>query len=482
MPRPRSKVQSTGHVILVVDDDLDLLSTTSHLFSRLGHQVITAKNGAEALELCRREEIHLMLLDYFMPGMTGEAVVRAVRSFDQELQIVLQTGYASERPALKMLEELDIQGYHDKSEGPEKLLVWASAALKAYRRARALRGSRDGLAYLLRVTPEMHRLQPLDDLMLGILTQLQGLLGLSGAFIATVPEDSLLATLEHKHFHIRVATGRFHHQSWQTLADGERDLVKTAATSGRIQMGSELALPLVAAERVVGVILVDQVLESSTDLHLLELFANQAAVAIENAQLFEHATVDDLTRLNNRRYWFQQLDNALRLALRHGQPLSVLLLDIDHFKTINDTYGHPAGDQVLATLGRAVSSKLRKSDVPGRYGGEEFAVLLPHTDMGGALIAAENVRKLAEDLRVSWEAKEIAVRLSIGVGTVKAVANPAEEGIEELLPEVRSKLLRGADLALYHAKERGRNRVETAEPLEVSVCPVERTSRESVLS
>src|SRR2546430_10751861 len=143
MARLQQEATASGHTVLVVDDHSAILDTLARLLSQEGHQVLTAASGQEAIQCCGAHEVHLMLLDYFMPDMTGEEVVRQVRRFDANLQIVLQTGYASEKPARQMLRELDIQGYHDKSEGPEKLLIWVDAALKTYRHVRALRASRD---------------------------------------------------------------------------------------------------------------------------------------------------------------------------------------------------------------------------------------------------------------------------------------------------------------------------------------------------
>jgi putative nucleotidyltransferase with HDIG domain len=144
-------MSSTGHTILIVDDDPMLLTATSRLLEREGHQVFVAETGFKGVEVCRQKQVHLMLLDYFMPGMTGEDVVKEVRAFDKEVRIILQTGQAN-RPARQLLRDLEIQGYHDKSEGPEKLLIWVDTALKMFeeiRKRRDLEGSLQALGVAL---------------------------------------------------------------------------------------------------------------------------------------------------------------------------------------------------------------------------------------------------------------------------------------------------------------------------------------------
>src|SRR5207237_9500123 len=141
------------------------------LLEREGHTVPTATNGAEALAILPQQKVDLLLLDYFMPGMTGEQVVAEVRKFDPFVQVILQTGYASEQPPRELLHRLNIQGYYDKSEGPDRLLLWTDVGLKAAYTVQLLHKSRQGLRYILDVTPELHRIQQLHDLLQGILLQ-----------------------------------------------------------------------------------------------------------------------------------------------------------------------------------------------------------------------------------------------------------------------------------------------------------------------
>jgi signal transduction histidine kinase len=131
MPR-KSQRSATGFCILVVDDQEEALLSVRQLLEREGHTVLAAESGAQALALFKEHDIHVALVDYFMPHMTGEQLVRAVRQFDPYVQIILQTGYAGEKPARVMMADLEIQGYHDKADGPEKLLLWIDSALKAH--------------------------------------------------------------------------------------------------------------------------------------------------------------------------------------------------------------------------------------------------------------------------------------------------------------------------------------------------------------
>ena len=139
MARKRTTPGSSGFTILVVDDREEALSSTAALLERDGHQVLSASSGKEALGLFQADQIHLLIVDYIMPTMSGEELIQAIRQLDPDVQILLQTGYAGEKPPREMLQTLDIQSYHDKPDGPDSLLLWVDVALKASVRLREVR-------------------------------------------------------------------------------------------------------------------------------------------------------------------------------------------------------------------------------------------------------------------------------------------------------------------------------------------------------
>ncbi len=179
-----------------------------------------------------------------------------------------------------------------------------------------------------------------------------------------------------------------------------------------------------------------------------------ASTALENARLYNLATVDALTRLFVRRYFQVQIDQEFKRARRYHHRLALLMTDIDKFKTFNDTYGHQQGDQVLREVAGAVKRSLREIDIPARYGGEEFGIVLPETDLTGAMIVAERIRRHVEQTmvpRVGGLGDPLRVTISIGVASFPE--NPAGSSDD---------MVKLADEALYRAKENGRNRVELA--------------------
>jgi two-component system, cell cycle response regulator len=168
----------------------------------------------------------------------------------------------------------------------------------------------------------------------------------------------------------------------------------------------------------------------------------QAIVSVHDSALR-----DPLTRAYNRRVFDDRLLAELAFSVRHGQPLSLLMMDIDHFKRFNDQHGHPAGDLVLQSVAQQIEGTLRTEDLFSRYGGEEFAVLVRNTSELDSLVVAERIRSLVERTPVYWEGTALRVTVSVGVACNAATAEP---------PNV---LLKRADQALYKAKEQGRNRV-----------------------
>jgi diguanylate cyclase (GGDEF)-like protein len=180
---------------------------------------------------------------------------------------------------------------------------------------------------------------------------------------------------------------------------------------------------------------------------LLKFISHASLEARYHEEVYQLATHDPLTDLFNRRHFNQQLDIEIARALRHARPLSLCIIDVDLFKQINDRFGHVAGDGVLKQLAGLLRAHVRCEDLAARIGGEEFAVLLPETDLQGA-------RDLAEQFRSAVAAAEfspggIAQRITVSIGVAQANAERAD----------RSRLMKAADAALYRAKESGRNRV-----------------------
>lgn len=169
------------------------------------------------------------------------------------------------------------------------------------------------------------------------------------------------------------------------------------------------------------------------------------------AEVQQLATVDPLTNLYNRRHFFRLGEDEIDRARRYGHPLSVLMIDIDHFKSINDSHGHSVGDQVISTIAGRLANGLRKSDIAGRYGGEEFAMILPETDVANATsIVAERLRVAVADTPVETAVGPLKVTISVGVA---AVLKSGETLLDALTR---------ADNGLYAAKRAGRNRVIAA--------------------
>jgi diguanylate cyclase (GGDEF)-like protein len=466
--------QSTGYTILLTDDNLDYLQATRLLLEREGHKVITASGGRDALTILRTQKIDLLLLDYYMPGMTGEQVVAELRQFNPFVQVILQTGYASEQPPRELLRRLDIQGYFDKSEGPQKLLLWTEVGLKSAYVIQLLHKSRQGLRYILDVTPDLHKIQSLAELLQGILIQVTGLLGAVDSFLALLPDgavpkservpaEGFLAIIEgDTDLVIRASTGRFGGQERvDHCLEAERmKLVQAAVAEGRIQIGEGVTVvPLRVSDTSIGVLFLDRPAILEQDIELLSVFANQAAVAIQNAQLYEMATVDTLTGTFVRRFFEQCELRELRTAYRARQPISVLIVDLDGMKKINDTGGHLAGDEALIIVGKKLREAVRTSDIVGRIGGDEFAIVLPQTGESGAKRVADRALQLIDGQFVKGPDCQLPVRVSIGMGVlpppVAAAGDPPRPVAESFFHDMSKALVQRADEGLYLAKRQG---------------------------
>lgn len=187
------------------------------------------------------------------------------------------------------------------------------------------------------------------------------------------------------------------------------------------------------------------------DLQLTQILANQVAVALEHARLYQEArrlaVTDELTGLHNARYLEQRLEEEVARARRYGHRLSLLLMDSDSLKQVNDRYGHQEGNALLKAMAAAIKESVRSTDIPCRYAGDEFVVLMPQTDADDAAVVAERVRTAIESRGLVVDGQRVWVTASAGVATFPDHARDAEE------------LVRKADKAMYEAKARGKNLV-----------------------
>ena len=221
------------------------------------------------------------------------------------------------------------------------------------------------------------------------------------------------------------------------------------------QWNSVIAVPLEAAGKLYGVLLLAEKNRSNgfnkADIELLLMFAQHAAMSIRTVLLLEkaqhQAQTDSLTGLYNHRRFFEIAKLEIRRSAKEQRSLCAMMFDIDFFKQVNDTFGHSTGDQVLTSIAALCRQIFRESDIVGRYGGEEFAILLPETDLETAKEAAERVRIGVEEMRFATDKGAFSISISAGIASLSPCCPTLGE------------LLRRADEALYEAKHNGRNKI-----------------------
>ncbi len=220
--------------------------------------------------------------------------------------------------------------------------------------------------------------------------------------------------------------------------------------AGDNNVASLICVPLIAKGECIGIINITNKkngkLFNKKDLEFVEALANQAAIAVDNAQLYELATKDGLTKLYIHRHFYFLLETEMKRVQRYHHVLSMLMLDIDNFKHVNDTYGHLIGDLVLKEIAATIQKTIRHVDIPARYGGEEFTIILPETSAQNARVIAERLRRKISEIQVKVDDDTIiSPTVSIGISEYPN----ASEDIKELIDY--------ADKALYMSKENGKN-------------------------
>jgi diguanylate cyclase (GGDEF)-like protein len=226
-----------------------------------------------------------------------------------------------------------------------------------------------------------------------------------------------------------------------------------------------LAVPMRLGKDVFGMLSAqsyDPGVYSPEDQSLLEMLAAYATIALENARLFREiqrlATIDGLTDTYNRRHFFELAEREIARSQRYKRPLSIIMLDIDYYKNINDTYGHAVGDEALREIAANLEKNLRESDVLGRYGGDEFSILLPETTLEQAIESAERLRKYIEKRPIVVNEMILHTSISLGVTSIDPQQTATAHENNNI---ILSDLLLCADMALYEAKSAGRNNVKS---------------------
>lgn len=448
--------------VLVVDDVPANVKLLEARLSAEYFDVATAYSGAEALAMAERAECDIVLLDVMMPDMDGFEVCRQLKSNPATHHIPVVMVTALDQPADR------VRGLE---AGADDFLTKPVTDVALVSRVRSL-------ARLKMVTDEL-RMRAVTSREIGIQSAERDAItetGRNGRVLIVDDRPSsyerLVTTLSAEHtvdVETQPSEALFH------AADGNYDLMIVSLGLQNFD-GLRLCSQVRSLERTrnLPILAVSEPDNSQRLLRGLEIGVNdylirpidknellaRARTQIkkkryterlrDNVQMsIEMAITDALTGLHNRRYMETHLGTLVEQAASRGKPISVLVLDIDYFKSVNDTYGHDAGDDVLREFAIRLRKSIRNIDLACRYGGEEFVIVMPETDMGVATMVAERLRRriASEPFAIQQEMRLLDVTISVGIAARQEAGDTA------------AIILKRADQALYRAKRDGRNRV-----------------------
>jgi diguanylate cyclase (GGDEF)-like protein len=480
--------------VLIVDDDADIAELLALTVRHAGWEPVVARNGATAFAAVRDAAPSAALVDFQLPDMTGLELIRLARGVDPELPCIAVTGQGSERVAVEIM-KAGASDYLVKPFEPADIVVAVRRGLEE-RRIRAsklyrdladdlaaknelLEKQMDQLGRRMAETATLYEAARILTAQLALSDVLATVLRLAGELFQAAASSVRLVDGAGKHLELvahsglapeycrrgpvplgssaagqAALTGEAVHVEDVEQADG--GFLKGEMLS-RMGLRSLLCLPLSVRGRCIGVMTLYHRAPRSyapEELRFLQTFAGTVSIAVDNARLYGEqarlAVTDGLTGLYNHKHFQEGLVAEIGRARRYAQPLSLLLLDIDHFKAFNDSWGHQAGDTLLRELAGMFQAAARQHDLVARYGGEEFAFLLPQTDKRQALALAKRLCRAVERRRCAGEEVLPGGRLTVSLG----VASYPEDVLQP------QDLVGAADQALYRAKHLGRNQVQ----------------------
>jgi len=454
-----------GLSVLLVDSDPDFLKRSCKMVAEDGHCVWGAEDLLAAANFLADHLPDVLLIELALVEMDGADPLADLRLRAPAAPIIVMGAGAPGVPFRKLNRTHDVFGYYDKGHGEDGLLLWVKAALASARQLDTIRRTRHGLRRVLESVPQLHEIQSLDELTETILTLVSGLLGGESAFVAmraTDPigkrpiEGFIYSPQTIDDFVVSAASSDSYPRgaTIEKLRSVPEHLVRRAVEEhSNIIDDQHGVLPLALAEHVLGLAYLERPGHDERDVDLLQLFASQAAAAIRNAALYELATVDTTTRVFRKAFTLERLRETVKLAWRKAFPVTVLMLDIDDFKRLNDVHGHVVGDRALRHMGNLLKMNVRDSDVVGRFGGDEFLLVLIDANQDGAAIVAERLQSaLANEWESWWPLGMPALTTTMGSATLEpGDVAPVDLGFPDFLSVV-DELVVEADAAMCRAR------------------------------
>lgn len=480
----------TKRIILVVDDQRELFDILSKFLNAKDFD-LHYRRAEETLEfITSTPHIDLIIMDVMMPMINGYDLTKQIRELNLSyyIPIVMLTAKNEVSDVVRGL-ETGADDYIKKPFEFSELLARINSSLRRSEREMQPASSLSAVATpktekteelekkvhylnnLIEMSYELHSVLELDKLVNIALFALISHLGSKSAalLMSTSPIDSLIVPLDSKGIleeqAANLSVDRFDEVFKHFKDSDQPELVESllgkfpnSESLGSMKAaGIVLIAPIHHGNHLDGFVLLGDRIKNKPyqkeELDVLKMFNSMLAVAITNASMYERikelSYTDGMTQLHNYRYFEKRLSEELARAKRNKQGLALLILDVDHFKNYNDTLGHQAGDEALRILSNVLKETARNVDIVCRYGGEEFAVILPNMNMEGAEIFAERVREAVEHEKFPKEEVQPKGHISVSVG-VSFFPDHSEE---------ISDLIYKADLALYKAKKDGRNRV-----------------------
>ncbi|MBU1044888.1 MAG: diguanylate cyclase [Candidatus Omnitrophica bacterium] len=464
--------------ILLVDDEPVIRETLCSILKDDGYIVLTADSGAKAIALGEQGDFDVAIIDLKLPDTEGTVVLHNIKKTNPAICAILITAYPTTESAIRAIQE-EAYEYITKpfDIGHVKLVIKRGLEERKLefenkRLLSNLKKEKSKLETMLQLGHAMSSILNLDELSEFIVNKITAVLNAKICSLMLIDHEDETLVIKAavgldeaiiKTTRIKLGqsiSGWVAQQGEPVLISNIEDDIQFGRTNlPKYETKSLLCIPLKVKDNILGVINVadktiaeQENIFTEEDMHFLAIICNYAAIALENALLYGEvrklAITDGLTNLYNHRYFQTNINSEVIRVMRYPRPLSLIMFDIDFFKNFNDSYGHPMGDIVLTEIAKVIKKNVRKVDIACRYGGEEFAVILPETKIKEAILVAEKIRTTVENLRFNTGkgTKKEKMTLSGGVAQFKSGMTKVD-------------FVRSADDSLYKAKTEGKNKI-----------------------